>query len=115
MRKTDFAYLAEPFAAMAHRGGSLTADNFARENTMYAFENAVDLGFRYLETDVHLTSDGVLVLFHDDDVSRVSGEPGKVSDLSLAQIQQLRVGGAEPIPTLDELLGPTLRSKSTSI
>lgn len=82
---------------------------------MYAFENAVDLGFRYLETDVHLTSDGVLVLFHDDDVSRVSGEPGKVSDLSLAQIQQLRVGGAEPIPTLDELLGPTLRSKSTSI
>lgn len=96
---------------MAHRGGSLMADNFARENTLHAFANAVELGYRYVETDVHATSDGVLVAFHDDDLERVSGEAGRISDLSWADIRAILVGGAEPIPMLDDVLDafPDLR------
>ncbi|MDO4785212.1 MAG: glycerophosphodiester phosphodiesterase [Propionibacteriaceae bacterium] len=96
---------------MAHRGGSLMADNFARENTLHAFANAVELGYRYIETDVQATSDGVLVTFHDDDLARVSGEAGRVKDLTWADVQAVLVGGAEPIPSLDDVLDafPTLR------
>ena len=52
--------------AMAHRGGALHPDIPGAENTLHAFRHAVSLGYRYLETDVHTTSDGVLVAFHDD-------------------------------------------------
>ena len=96
---------------MAHRGGSLMADNFARENTLHAFANAVELGYRYVETDVQATRDGVLVTFHDDDLERVSGQAGQIKDLTWAEVQAVLVGGAEPIPSLDDVLDafPTLR------
>ena len=55
MRAADFAYLDAPFAALAHRGGALYAPNVGRENTLHAFSQAVALGYRYLETDVHAT------------------------------------------------------------
>ena len=86
--------------AFAHRGGA--SDN--PENTMPAFQHAVDLGFTYLETDVHATSDGVLVAFHDDDLSRTCGRPGVVGRLPWSEVSTARVSGTEPIPTLDEVL-----------
>ena len=89
---------------MAHRGGSLLTANLGIENTIRAFENAVRLGFRYIETDVQVTSDGVPVIFHDDTVSRVTGESGQISSLPYSRLKHLRVGGREPIPTLDEVL-----------
>jgi hypothetical protein len=52
--------------AFAHRGGA----GEAPENTLEAFEIAASLGYRYLETDVHCTGDGVLVAFHDDRLAR---------------------------------------------
>ncbi len=79
-------------------------DNLAIENTLAAFANSISLGYRYIETDVHATADGVLVVFHDDDLARVSGESGKISSLRAKDLKSVRVGGAEPIPTLDELL-----------
>ena len=86
--------------AFAHRGGASDAP----ENTMPAFQHAIDLGYIYIETDVHATRDGVLLAFHDDDLSRTCGRPGKISELDYAEVKQARVNGIEPIPLLDDLL-----------
>ncbi len=90
-----------PPIAFAHRGG----DEVAPENTMRAFQSAVDLGYRYLETDVHLTRDGHLVSFHDDVLDRVTDRTGRISDLTLAEVGEVRIDGTDPVPTFDELLG----------
>ncbi|MFV0429052.1 MAG: glycerophosphodiester phosphodiesterase [Arachnia sp.] len=104
MDKEDDSYLAPEFLALAHRGGSLLPSNLGIENTLAAFNNAAELGFRYLETDVHATSDGHLAAFHDADLSRVTDVPGRISQFTLAQLSTVRVGGREQIPTLDDLL-----------
>jgi glycerophosphoryl diester phosphodiesterase len=85
----------------AHRGGASEAP----ENTLPAFEHAVRLGYRYLETDVHATADGVLVAFHDDRLDRVTDAEGAISALPWSAVQRARVDGREPIPLLEELLG----------
>lgn len=97
-------YLSPEFIPMAHRGGALLTANLGIENTLRAFSAAVDLGYRYLETDVHVTADGALVAFHDEDLHRVTDVTGSISEFSLEEIRQLRVGEREPIPTVDELL-----------
>ncbi len=89
---------------MAHRGGSFLAENLGIENTLAAFGNAVALGFRYLETDVHATGDGELVAFHDEDLGRVTGTPGLIAEMSFADVRSILVGGRELVPTPDELL-----------
>lgn len=86
--------------AFAHRGGT----SHAPENTLAAFQHAIDLGFRYLETDVQVSSDGVLVAFHDDDLRRTCGVDRKISQTTWAEISQYRVGGLEPIPLLRDIL-----------
>lgn len=86
--------------AFAHRGGNIAAP----ENTLAAFEHAVSLGYQYLETDVHRSADGVLVAFHDPDLSRTCGVDANIVDLTWAEISELRVGGAEPIPRMIDLL-----------
>lgn len=97
-------YLAPGFIPMAHRGGALLTSNLGIENTLTAFKNAVDLGYRYLETDVHATRDGSLVAFHDPDLGRVTDNQGKIAELTLADVRAVPVGDAEAVPTLDELL-----------
>jgi glycerophosphoryl diester phosphodiesterase len=86
--------------AFAHRGGALEAP----ENTMRAFEYAVGLGFRYLETDAYATRDGVLISFHDDKLDRVTDARGRIEELAWTNIRAARIGGAEPIPLLEDLL-----------
>lgn len=86
--------------AFAHRGGA--ADGI--ENTLAAFGRAVELGYRYLETDVHLTSDGVLVAFHDSTLDRVTDARGAIADLPWSQVSRARVAGREPVATFEELL-----------
>jgi len=71
---------------------------------MPAFANAIDLGYRYVETDVHATADGVLVAFHDDDLARTCGRPGRISELAWSEVGAARVEGREPIPRMDDLL-----------
>lgn len=89
--------------AFAHRGAHRPEG--PGENTMAAFAAAIDLGYRYLETDVHLTADGVVVAFHDDHLDRVSDMTGAISDLTWAEVRQAKVGATgDPVPRLDEIL-----------
>lgn len=84
----------------AHRGGA--SDN--PENTMSAFQHAVDLGYCYLETDVHATRDGVLVAFHDPDLARTCDRTGIINDLPWSEVSKARVDGRQPIPLFEELM-----------
>ena len=78
---------------------------------MPAFQYAVDHGYRYVETDVQVTNDGVLVAFHDNDLSRTCGRDARISELPWSQVRTALVDGKAPIPLLEELLGawPELR------
>ena len=84
----------------AHRGGT----EHAGENTFEAFGHAVELGFRYLETDVHLTDDGEVVAFHDETLDRVTDSFGRLDEASLATVRSAEVVGGGRIPTLLDLL-----------
>lgn len=84
----------------AHRGGARVHP----ENTERAFRHAVELGFRYLETDVHTTADGVLVAFHDERLDRVTDAEGAIAELPWNEVAQARVGGTDPIMRFDEML-----------
>ena len=77
---------------------------------MSAFAAAVGLGYRYVETDVHATADGVLLAFHDHTLDRVTDRTGDIGALTYAEVRQARVG-AEAIPRLEEVLAtwPDLR------
>lgn len=84
--------------AFAHRGGT----DQAPENTVAAFEHAWSLGYRYLETDVHVSADGVLMAFHDIDLERTVGKPAAIRDLTARELASFEVDG-HPIPTMAEL------------
>ena len=100
-QRPAYAYLEHDGPiAFAHRGGAA----HAWENTMAAFQRAVDLGYRYVETDVHATSDGVLLVFHDRRLHRLTGRPGRIRDVAHEQVVRLAVGGREPVPTLEDVL-----------
>ena len=103
-RAHPFLRDAAPVLAFAHRGGAEHPDLVGLENTERAFAHAVALGYRYLETDVHLTRDGVLVAFHDAVLERVSDGTGAIADLTWADLDGVRIGGTEPVPTLAGLL-----------
>jgi glycerophosphoryl diester phosphodiesterase len=71
---------------------------------MLAFDGAIRLGYRYVETDVHATRDGVAVTFHDDTLDRLAGRSERIGELSYAALRQVRVGD-QPIPRLEDVLG----------
>jgi len=71
---------------------------------MPAFQHAVDLGYTYLETDVHATSDGVLLAFHDGSLDRTTDRTGVIAEMPWEQVRHARVDGREPIPMFDELM-----------
>lgn len=83
----------------AHRGAS----HAAPENTWRAFERAIAEGADAIELDVRLTADDVAVVFHDDDLTRMTGIAGRMSATSSASLAGLRAGG-EPIPWMSALL-----------
>ena len=114
---TGFAYLDEaagdPGAvlAFAHRGGAYHPEIEGLENTLAAFKHAVSLGYDYLETDVHVTSDGVLLAFHDAVLDRVTDLEGAIADLTFDEVRLALVGGREQVPTLAQLFDEFPRAK----
>jgi glycerophosphoryl diester phosphodiesterase len=95
------AFLDQPVPlAFAHRGGAAHHP----ENSWPAFEHAVSLGYRYLETDLHATADGVLVAFHDPALDRVTDRTGRIARLPYQEVAAARIGGTEPIPRAEDLL-----------
>jgi len=91
-------------AALAHRGGT----DKHPENTLGAFEHAIELGYRIVETDVHLTLDGHLVAFHDETLQSTSLGGGEISSLTLDEVQSARIEGADGsthrVPLMAEVL-----------
>ncbi len=101
--------MARPFTLIAHRGFSSRAP----ENTIAAFDLAIDAGFDNIELDAHLSADGVPVVIHDDTLDKTTDGTGPVSSLTLARLQELDAGAwfgddrahaGTAIPTLDEVL-----------
>jgi len=96
-----FAFLDWPGPiAFAHQGG---ADEFP-ENSMKAFESVVGLGYHYIETDVHATSDGVVVVMHDGSLDRTTDHSGVIADVPWSVVKEAKIGGTEPVPRLDDVL-----------
>ncbi len=89
--------------AMAHRGGAGHAELIGLENTLHAFQHAVDLGYTYLETDVHLAAGGRLIAFHDAVLDRVTDGIGTVSEATSEAILAARIGRDHPIPAFADL------------
>ena len=88
------------FAAVAHRGGAAEAP----ENTMAAFARAADLGFRFIETDVQATRDGIVVTFHDLRLDRLTDLHGPLELRDWSELAPALVVGREPIPRLEQVL-----------
>ncbi len=107
------AYAAETIGDLrkvdnvAHRGAS----GYAPENTIAAFDKAVDMKADYIEIDVQMSKDGELVIIHDTTVDRTTDGTGKVKDLTFEELRSLDAGSwkspefsGEQIPTFDEIL-----------
>ena len=88
---------------IAHRGYH-DMNGAIWENTLPAFQRAIEAGFA-IECDIHLSADGVPMVFHDDDLKRLCGREGEIEQLTAAEARAIRVGGtAATIPTLQDLL-----------
>lgn len=104
-RRTPPPYLTDSLPArngwpvgFAHRGADVH-----RENTLAAYEAAVEAGFGHLELDVQTTRDGVLVCFHDDTLDRATTGTGRIADHTWAELADVRTGG-EPLLRFEDLL-----------
>lgn len=97
--------ITKMFITYAHRGAS----EYAPENTLSSFYLGVSMGANGIETDVQRTKDGVLVLFHDDTLDRVTGRSGRIGDYTYEALSQMRVRNEKTntediITTMDDFL-----------
>lgn len=90
---------AEPFTITGHRGAAAVEP----ENTMRAFRRAVELGVDALELDVHLSSDGHLIVMHDKTVDRTTNGSGAIGETTFADIRSLDAGKGERVPEFGEV------------
>ncbi|MBP4139551.1 glycerophosphodiester phosphodiesterase [Flavobacterium geliluteum] len=88
------------FLKIAHRG----AKGYEPENTLKAFQKALDLNADGVELDVHLSADGHLMVFHDETIDRMTNGKGLVNALSLSELKSFLIDGQYEIPTLNEVL-----------
>ena len=109
LRRQDGASLLPPLQRIAHRGAS--GQGLAPENTLAAYEKAIEIGVDAVEIDVHLTADNQVVVIHDRAVDRTTDGSGSVDTMTLSEIRELSAGSwfssefaSERIPTLEEVL-----------
>jgi glycerophosphoryl diester phosphodiesterase len=103
---SEWPFLDTPgVLAFAHRGAHGPDVGGLPENTMAAYEAAVRMGYRYVETDVHRTADGVLVAFHDEGLDRVTDRTGKIADRPWSEVREARLAGGHGVPLFEDLLG----------
>lgn len=95
------------FKIIGHKG----AAGYAPENTLASLQVAMDMGVDMIEIDVHMTKDGEVVVFHDEDISRTTNGTGMIHELTLAEVKELDAGSwfspkfaGEKVPTLREAI-----------
>ncbi|MFX0058839.1 MAG: glycerophosphodiester phosphodiesterase [Candidatus Heimdallarchaeota archaeon] len=93
----------ESVLIIGHRGAS----SLAPENTLKAFRKSIELKADFIEFDVQITRDGELVITHDLDIERITGEKKNVKDMTLEELKIRDFGEGEKIPTLRELVKQT--------
>ncbi len=84
---------------IAHRG----AKGYEPENTLIAFQKAIDLGCDGIELDVHLSSDGEIIVIHDETIDRTTNGKGFVNKMNLSALKTFLIDEKQKIPTLDEV------------
>jgi glycerophosphoryl diester phosphodiesterase len=89
--------LAQPLV-LAHRGGPALGP----ESTLATYQRAIDAGVQWLELDVQMSKDGVLVVIHDETVDRTTNGTGAVADLTFDELRKLDAGEGQKIPSFDE-------------
>ncbi len=93
--KTERRYLV-----VAHRGASA----YEPENTLWAFQRAIDLGADMSELDAHMSKDGHVIVMHNATVETTTNGQGAIADMTLEQLKALDAGKGERIPTLQEVV-----------
>jgi len=85
---------------IGHRGAS----KIAPENTLLSFQKAIELGADCVEFDVYESKDGEIVIIHDEDTFRTTGQKGLIKNMTLEEIKALDAGNGQQIPTFQELI-----------
>lgn len=85
---------------IAHRGAS----NLATENTLKAFQKAIEIGADYIEFDIHQLKDGEIVILHDTNIYRMTGKRGTLKEMTYEELKKFEIRDGEKIPTLHELI-----------
>jgi glycerophosphoryl diester phosphodiesterase len=100
----DHAFLSGPHPrAFVHRGWH-AGELAGMENSLSAFRRAVAEGYHYLETDVHATRDGVVVVHHDPALDRTTDSSGRIGELPWQAVRRARIGGREPVSRIEDVL-----------
>jgi glycerophosphoryl diester phosphodiesterase len=84
---------------IGHRG----ANGYEPENTLISFQKAIEMGADAIELDVHLSSDGHLIVIHDETIDRTTNGKGAVNQLTLQELKSVRINEKHEIPTLKEV------------
>jgi glycerophosphoryl diester phosphodiesterase len=91
---------ADKFVVCGHRG----AMGHATENTLASIEKGIELKADMIEIDVYKIKTGELVVFHDDDLDRITNAKGKIEDYTFDDLRKVLVSGKHQIPTLQEVI-----------
>jgi len=88
---------------IGHKGASKTEP----ENSLRAFKRAIELEADYIELDVQFSKDKEIVVFHDYDITRITGFEGHIKEMTVKELKQYDIGEGESIPTLKEVISLT--------